>query len=298
MGLLITPAGGGTTSPLTTKGDLYGYDTAGNRIPVGTNDQVLTADSAQTLGLKWATSTVPVKATAAELNTGTDDTKFATALALASRDGWQSAGETWTYATASTFTVTGDQTTKYTVGTKLKFTQTTVKYAVVLSSSYGANTTVTILVNTGYTIANAAISANYYSYMTNPQGWPGWFALAAPTFNAAGAGGLDDNAGGQPTVSETRINIEGRSVKIHMRGTGYKVTTDYYFYITTTGFPAIANTTEQTILGIGHATNGGTEWLFSVRFISPNFYFETWNSTTIANDTQLQSFSMTINYEI
>lgn len=39
---------------LTTKGDLLGYDTANNRIPVGTDGQVLTADSTQALGLKWA----------------------------------------------------------------------------------------------------------------------------------------------------------------------------------------------------------------------------------------------------
>lgn len=41
-------------STLTTKGDVQGFDTAENRIPIGANDQVLTADSAQALGLKWA----------------------------------------------------------------------------------------------------------------------------------------------------------------------------------------------------------------------------------------------------
>jgi len=45
----------GAASPLTTKGDVYGYDTAGARIPIGSNAQVLTADSTQALGLKWAT---------------------------------------------------------------------------------------------------------------------------------------------------------------------------------------------------------------------------------------------------
>lgn len=45
----------GTSIPLTTKGDLFGFDTANARIPVGTNNQVLTADSTQALGLKWAT---------------------------------------------------------------------------------------------------------------------------------------------------------------------------------------------------------------------------------------------------
>ena len=44
--------GGG--SPLTTKGDLYGFSTVDARIPIGANDTVLTADSTQALGLKWA----------------------------------------------------------------------------------------------------------------------------------------------------------------------------------------------------------------------------------------------------
>ena len=43
------------SSPLTTKGDLFGFSTVAARIPVGTDGQVLTADSTQTLGVKWAT---------------------------------------------------------------------------------------------------------------------------------------------------------------------------------------------------------------------------------------------------
>jgi len=49
----VTVAGGGS-SPLTTKGDVYGYSTADARIPVGANGEVLTADSTVALGLKWA----------------------------------------------------------------------------------------------------------------------------------------------------------------------------------------------------------------------------------------------------
>jgi len=45
----------GATSPLTTKGDLYGFSTSDARIPIGANNTVLTADSGETLGLKWAT---------------------------------------------------------------------------------------------------------------------------------------------------------------------------------------------------------------------------------------------------
>lgn len=43
-------------TPLTTKGDLYGYAAAPARLPVGVDGQVLVADSAQTTGLRWMTS--------------------------------------------------------------------------------------------------------------------------------------------------------------------------------------------------------------------------------------------------
>lgn len=102
-------------------------------------------------------------------------------------DGWITPDETWTYASASTFTVAGDRTTKYTKGTRLKWTQTTVKYGVVASSSYSApNTTVTIAVNTDHTIANEVITANYYSYAANPQGYPGWFNYTPTLTNLSG----------------------------------------------------------------------------------------------------------------
>ena len=41
---------------LTTKGDTHGYTTENARVPIGTNDQVLTADSTTALGLVWKTS--------------------------------------------------------------------------------------------------------------------------------------------------------------------------------------------------------------------------------------------------
>jgi hypothetical protein len=62
VGWQIFTAEGGTkpgiVSPLTTKGDIWGYDTVDNRIPVGADGEILVANSAQALGVEW-TSTIP-----------------------------------------------------------------------------------------------------------------------------------------------------------------------------------------------------------------------------------------------
>jgi len=47
-------AAGAANDVLTTKGDVLGYSTAPARVPVGADGQVLTADSAQATGIKWA----------------------------------------------------------------------------------------------------------------------------------------------------------------------------------------------------------------------------------------------------
>lgn len=64
VGATVTNSGGGNatvtvtgTSPLTTKGDLYGFSTVNARIPVGTDGFVLSADSTQILGVKWIAAT-------------------------------------------------------------------------------------------------------------------------------------------------------------------------------------------------------------------------------------------------
>jgi hypothetical protein len=64
-------ADAGYTPPLTTKGDLFGFDTAAARIPIGTNNQVLTADSTQALGLKWASPTTTLSGVWAYASAGT-----------------------------------------------------------------------------------------------------------------------------------------------------------------------------------------------------------------------------------
>jgi hypothetical protein len=45
------------TDPLTTKGDIFTFDTDKQRLAVGTNGQILSADSTETTGLKWIENT-------------------------------------------------------------------------------------------------------------------------------------------------------------------------------------------------------------------------------------------------
>jgi hypothetical protein len=54
----------GGASPLTTKGDLFTYDTADARLPIGTDGQALIADSAEATGLRWGTVSADNMATA------------------------------------------------------------------------------------------------------------------------------------------------------------------------------------------------------------------------------------------
>lgn len=62
--LLNAPNAGGFASPLTTKGDIHTYSTTDARLPVGSNNQLLFADSSTSTGLNWTTATYPITTTA------------------------------------------------------------------------------------------------------------------------------------------------------------------------------------------------------------------------------------------
>ena len=92
-------------------------------------------------------------------------------------DGWISANETWTYASADdpsfTFTIAGvDLTTKYSAGMRIKLTQTTVKYFIITAVAFSTNTTITVYGGTDYDLADATITSPYYSTQKAPVGFP------------------------------------------------------------------------------------------------------------------------------
>lgn len=90
--------------------------------------------------------------------------------------GWVSFGVTLTYASATTITLPGDYSSILSVGDKLRYTQTTVKYAYITAVSYSSpSTTITINAGTDYTLTSATITATMYSKAASPVGFPQWF---------------------------------------------------------------------------------------------------------------------------
>lgn len=161
-----------TTAETTT-----GTDATRAVTPDGLHDMTSLSGAAWFLDEDTMTSNSDTKVPSQQSTKAYVDTQIAGISS--NTDGWITSSDTWVYASASTFTIAGvDRTTTFTKGTRLKFTNSGTKYAVVVSSSFSTNTTVTIAVNTDYTIANAAISSPYYSYAASPQGYPTWYTFA------------------------------------------------------------------------------------------------------------------------
>lgn len=120
-GAWINIAGGGGSSPLTTKGDVYTYDTGDQRLAVGANKKVLTADSTQATGLAYeypapdAQSSGVITGGVLSVNGG-DNTKFDITDGTGQIvDYWTTPGSTtitevsWSGLTAQTVTSLGSQ---------------------------------------------------------------------------------------------------------------------------------------------------------------------------------------------
>lgn len=114
---------GGGASPLTTKGDLYTYSTTDARLGVGTNGQVLTADSAEATGLKWATpasgstfSGVVVRLSSAQATTNDAGTIINFDTEVFDTDGYHS-----TSSNTSRLTVPTGKAGKFVVGCSAVF---------------------------------------------------------------------------------------------------------------------------------------------------------------------------------
>lgn len=130
----------------------------------------------------------------------------------ASTSVWTLSSDTWTYASATSFTISGvDRTSTLTKGTKIRLKQGGgYKYFYITSSSFSTNTTVNITGGTDYTFTNAAVTDNYYSYAANPDGFP------APLAYTTTQGGFSSSSGSgrfwlQGTLCFVHISVSGTS---------------------------------------------------------------------------------------
>jgi hypothetical protein len=212
------------------------------------------------------------------------------AITATKTTGWTDVSDTWTYVSANTITVPSGAASIYQIGDRIRFKQGGgYKYFVLIAV---ADTTLTILVNTDYTVANAAITDIYFSHQSNPIGYPGWFALAAPTFDVA----TYDNAGGaQPTTSQHRASIDGRTFKAHYRGSGTKAGTSNNIQFSRSCYSVIpANFTDQTT--IGHCYQESGNQMATINTVGVNNYIIF--SVNVADNAAIGNLSWFINYEI
>jgi hypothetical protein len=89
-------------------------------------------------------------------------------------DGWIYDTDTWNYYTPTSFRVPNkDVASRFPKGTKIKLVQSgNTKYFYVIDASYVVSTTITITGGSDYSLANATISGQAYSYAENPQNYP------------------------------------------------------------------------------------------------------------------------------
>lgn len=212
-------------------------------------------------------------------------------------DGWVDANETWTYESASSFSVAADVTGKYMVGDKLTCVQTTTKYfyVVAVGAYSGGKTIITVAGGSAYTVANDAISVNYYSKVENPQGFPHWFATTAPTWYTTS---IDDGSGGQPATTRSRFRISGRNVEVFLHGSGTKAGATASFAFNPSVYPTAAVTDYHFYVGNGFINTIADFWVAgTVAAISSSAWYFT-SSVTIADNTVMPHISVRLSYQI
>jgi len=201
-GLYAASSGG--TSALTTKGDILGFDTAPNRVPVGSNGDVLTADSTQPLGVKWAP---PGSSGSPFVSAGAYGTRpaagtlgrlfFSTDLPVVSYDNgatWQEFWHSWNVPDFVTAVASTNPTTWYRLnessGTTIHDTGSAGMNAT-LTSGYTLGQTI-LLPNEKTKFGGSPAAAANLTLTGNPTGTStpvGDFSAAAVVWLTTGSGG-------------------------------------------------------------------------------------------------------------
>lgn len=235
----VTIAGSVITSPLTTKGDLFGFDTADNRIAVGTNGQILTANSAFALGVEWANApasgitTINGDGTAAQVLIG------GTNIAIVD----VGANHTFNWSAASTDLTDSANLARNTNNLSFFAATTSAQLAGVISDETGsgalvfATSPVLVTPNIGTPSAgtldmtnitldgtkaefNTALSDDNFAYLGTAQTFSATNTFKRIEFNALDFGANSDNWISSAGVVGLRINGGGLAGAVTIAGDG------------------------------------------------------------------------------
>lgn len=175
-------------------------------------------------------------------------------------DGWIPVASTWTYASSASVKESGDVRYKYSRGDRVKIVQGTNKFFYVNSTSYSApNTTISLIGGSDYSVANAAITAAYFSHDENPVGFPHWFNWTA-TFN-----GWSSN----PANGIYRFRISGNAVDVSIAQPSNGTSNATGCFIG--ALPTSANIADESWVGVAWGVDNGSALSAPVRVVmGPN----------------------------
>lgn len=114
-----------------------------------------------------------------------------------SKDGWSPVSDSWSYASTSTITVPSGAASIYGIGDKIKMTNSGTKY------NYIVGIADTVLTVKGDGVANAAITAPYYSKDSSPLSFPQYFAYTPTGISASNV-----TQSARFMISERRCNVD------------------------------------------------------------------------------------------
>jgi hypothetical protein len=164
-----------------------------------------------------------------------------------------------------------------------------VDYGTVASSAFSTDTTVTLIANDDYTIANATLSAPRYSYAENPQGFPHYFNW---TLNFSVSGGT------APTYTffdKAQFSIQGNTlhwqiVRQNASGGTAGAGTAAIFFDLPVQLNSDLQRDNRTVLGFGYSSeSGGTAKNVVVQYNdngNGEGYFVSYDRSTITGNDQ------------
>lgn len=126
---------------------------------------------------------------------------------IAQQTGWINPAQTWTFASASKIFVPSGASAIYSVGDKLKFDQSSATWYYYVTAVSNSSLQVA-----GSTVANAAISNNYYSKAETPLGFPQYF-IYTPIWS----GSSTDPALGTTGSFSGKFTLKGRTASVEAR---------------------------------------------------------------------------------